>query len=435
MIPVVVALTVLALMILLNGFFSLSEMAVVASRKPRLKAKAEEGRAAYRAVLKTSEAPTAFLSTIQIGITLIGILAGAYGEETVAETLMAYFAGVPAVADYSQVLSSGIVVISITLVTILFGELIPKRIALLNPERIASLVVYPMKALSILFLPIVRFLTAVTNLVMRVTGMRGLKNSEPPVTEDEILVLMHEAEAFGLFKKQQTEMVESVFDLHENRIASIMSPRPDIRYIELTEPLKRIRERIIEYGDYPYLPVCRNGLDNIVGTVKTRNLLRKIIRGEFKSLTRYIEKPVYAPESVSPLKALELFKASGSHMAFVIDEYGGVTGLVTLHDVIEEIVGDVPDLHREEDRKITRRKDGSFLVDGMISVDDFREHFKRDIAGGGGYNTLAGFIMDRMGRIPAPGESIRLGEYTFEIVDMDGNRIDKVLVKKKKKRS
>ncbi len=425
-----VAIIIIFSMILLNGFFSLSEMAVVSSRKQRLKNKADEGHASYRAVLGLVESPTAFLSTIQIGITLIGILSGAYGEETIAESLRSYFMAVPALAAYGDFLSTLIIVVSITFITILFGELIPKRMALGRPERIASLIVYPMKVISIIFMPLVRLFTVITNLAMNVMGSKTVNREEPPVTEEEIKLLIKEGEAFGLIKKQQVEMVEGVIDLHGNRISSIMSPRPDIKYVEITDTAKRIKDRIIELGDYPYLPVCRNGLDHIVGVIKTRDVLRKIIRGEYKSLTRHIEKPVYAPESISPLKVLELFKINKSHVAFVIDEYGGVTGLVTLHDVIEEIVGEVPEISEEENPKITRRRDGSYLVDGMISVDDFMEHFKLDITGAGTHNTLAGFIMEQIGRIPKTGETLNYGDYSFEIVDMDANRIDKVLVRR-----
>ncbi|MBP7736496.1 MAG: HlyC/CorC family transporter [Spirochaetes bacterium] len=424
------AIIVIISMILLNGLLSMSEMAVVSSRKQRLIAKAGEGRASYLAVLGLVESPTAFLSTIQIGITLIGILSGAYGEETIARSLQLYFQSVPAIASYSNALSTGVVVITITFITILFGELIPKRVALSSPERIASLVVYPMKILSIMFMPLVRLFTVITNLVMTGIGAKRDGKAEPPITEEEIKVLIKEGEAFGLIKKQQVEMVEGVIDLHGNRIASIMSPRPDIKYIEITETGKKIKERIIELGDYPYLPVCRNGLDHVVGVIKTRDVLRKIIKGEYKSLSRHLEKPMYAPESISPLKVLELFKINKSHVAFVIDEYGGVTGLVTMHDVIEEIVGEVPEFTEEGNPRITRRKNGSYLVDGMVSVDDFIEHFKVDIAGEGNYNTLAGFIMERIGRIPRAGETLAYGGYSFEVVDMDGNRIDKVLVKK-----
>ncbi len=426
------AIIVIISMILLNGLLSMSEMAVVSSRKQRLKTKADEGRASYRAVLGLVESPTAFLSTIQIGITLIGILSGAYGEETIARSLQSYFQSVPIISKYSNALSTATVVITITFITILFGELIPKRIALGRPERIASLVVYPMKVVSVIFMPLVRLFTAITNVVMNLMGARGDRHVEPPITEEEIKVLIKEGEAFGLIKKQQVEMFEGVIDLHGNRIGSIMSPRPDIKYIEITETEKKIKERIIELGDYPYLPVCRNGLDHIVGVVKTRNVLKKIIRGEYKSLARFIEKPMYAPESISSLKLLELFKSHKSHIAFVIDEYGGVTGLVTLHDVIEEIVGEVPELAEEGNSRITKRKDGSHLVDGMISVDDFKDYFKFDISGEGRFNTLAGFIMEHAGRIPKAGDILKHGGCVYEIVDMDGNRIDKVLVKRTK---
>ncbi|MBN1533247.1 MAG: HlyC/CorC family transporter [Spirochaetes bacterium] len=425
------ALMILAFMVLVNGLFSMSEMAVVSSRKQRLKAKADEGHASYRAVLELAESPTSFLSTIQIGITLIGILAGAYGEETVADSLTVFFSGIPWAARYSHLIGSGIVVVSITFVTILLGELIPKRIALAGPERIASLVVYPMRVITLLFLPLARPLTAVTNMFMSLLG-RGLdRKGEPPITGEEFKVMIQEGEAFGLFKRQQAEMVESVMDLHDDRIASIMSPRPEIRYVEITEPARKIRERIIEYGDFAYLPVCRNGLDTIVGVIKTRNVLRTIISGEYRSITRHIQKPVFAPESISPLKLLELLKSEKSHVAFVIDEYGVLTGMATMHDIIEEIVGEVPEAQEDEIRKIVPRKDGSFLVEGMLSAEDFTEHFGLDITGSGTYNTLAGFIIEKLGHIPKTGERLQFGGHTFEVVDLDGNRIDKVLVKKR----
>jgi len=208
-----------------------------------------------------------------------------------------------------------------------------------------------------------------------------------------------------------------------------MSPRPDIKYIEITDPAKKIKEKIVEYGDYPYLPVCRNGLDTIVGVIKTRDILKTILLGEFKSINRHMEKPLYAPESISPLKVLELFKSNKSHIAFVIDEYGGISGLVTLHDVVGEIVGDIPEASEQENPRITRRGDGSFLVDGMIAVDEFQEYFGLDISEDGGYNTLAGYIIEMLGRIPKVGEVLKSGGYSFEIVDLDGNRIDKVIVR------
>jgi len=416
-------------LILVNGFFSMSEMAVISSRKQRLKAKAEEGHAAYGAVVALTESPTAFLSTIQIGITLIGILAGAYGEETIAVRLKSSFNTMPMLAAYSDVLSTGIVVVSITFMSILFGELIPKRVALGSPERIASLIVYPMKILSIIFMPLVRLFTMITNIIISLTRMAGAGNDNPPVTGEELKVLIKEGEAFGLIKKHQAEMAEGVFELHENRIVSIMSPRPDIKYIEITDPAKKIKEKIVEYGDYPYLPVCRNGLDTIVGVIKTRDILKTILLGEFKSINRHMEKPLYAPESISPLKVLELFKSNKSHIAFVIDEYGGISGLVTLHDVVGEIVGDIPEASEQENPRITRRGDGSFLVDGMIAVDEFQEYFGLDISEDGGYNTLAGYIIEMLGRIPKVGEVLKSGGYSFEIVDLDGNRIDNVIVR------
>ncbi len=428
----ITAMIVLAMMIALNGFFSLSEMAVVSSRRQRLKAKADMGHASYRAVLNLSDNPTAFLSTIQIGITLIGILAGAYGEETIAGSLRYSLSGNPWFAGYANILSTGIVVVTITFVTILFGELIPKRFALGHPERIASLIVFPMKFISLIFLPLVRFMTVITNFIMDIMQKRDGGGSEPPVTEEEIKVLIKEGESFGLFKKQQTEMVEGVIGLQEYKITSIMRPRPEIACLELGRSSKKMKDAIIKNSHYSYLPVCENGLDHIVGVLKTRDALSKIINGKFVSIKQLIEKPLYAPESVSPLKLLELFKSHKTHIAFVLDEYGGVMGLVTLHDVVEEIVGEVPEESDGEDRKIIRRKDGTFLVDGMISLDDFSGHFPIEVPENCIYNTLAGFVMGRLGRVPRTGDIIESGDYSFEIVDMDGNRIDKILLKKMK---
>ncbi len=429
MTPILAAVIVIVLMIALNGFFSMSEMAVVSSRKSKLKLKAEDGHQSYIAALKLAENPSPFLSTIQTGITLVGVLAGAYGQATIAEQLQLRLAEYPAVVEYSEALSIGVVVICITFVSIIFGELIPKRIALYSPEKIAAGVSYPIKAVSLLLLPFSRILTRVTDLLVSVFPFKMIR--EKPESEEEIKLLLREGEELGQIKKQHGEVVEAALDIHDTRLPLIMKPRPEIRYIEITESPKKIRDRIVEYGSYAYLPVCRNGLDNIVGFIKTREVLMKILRGEFKTINKHIVKPLYVPEGMSPIKLLEQFKLNRTHIAFVVDEYGGIMGLVTLSDITEEIVGKTPASPDDADEEIVQRKDGSFLVDGIISIDDFRERFKLADSGGD-YNTLAGFIMDHLCRIPRTGESFSYDGLHFEIVDMDGNRIDKVLVRKEK---
>jgi putative hemolysin len=430
MTPVLAAVIVIILMIMLNAFFSMSEMAVVSSRKSKLKVMAEEGHQSYGAALKLAENPSSFLSTIQTGITLIGILAGAYGEATISEHLRIWLAEYSFAAEYSEVISIGSVVICITFVSIIFGELIPKRIALYRPEKIAAGVSYPIKAVSMLLLPFSKILTGLTDLLMNIIPLK--KTEDLMISEEEIKLLLREGEELGQIKKQHGEMVEAALDIHDTKLPMIMQPRPEIRYIEITESPKKIKDRIIEFGDYSYLPVCRNGLDNIVGFVKTREVLRKILRGEFKTINKHIEKPLYVPEGMGPIKLLEQFKQNRTHIAFVVDEYGGIMGLVTLSDITEEIVGKTPASRDDADDEIVKRKDGSFLVDGIISIEDFRERFPLEDSGGD-YNTLAGFIMDYLCRIPKTGESFEYGGFLFEIIDMDGNRIDKVLIKKAKK--
>lgn len=428
MITTFTAVVIIVIMVLFNGFFSMSEMAVVSSRRSKLKMKADSGHPGYRAVLETARDPNSFLSGIQVGITLIGILAGAFGEATVSENMERYFKAVPLLAGYSKIISIGLVVFMTTSLSIILGELVPKRVALTNPERIASLVIFPVRAISYMLLPLSKFFTAVTDLFMYLLPFKP--DAEPPVSEEEIRGMIREGEEFGLFRREQRDMVESIFELHETRLSLIMTARPDIVFIEIGESIKKIRDIITGNTDYLYLPVCRNGIDNVIGVVKTSRVLKKILKGELKAINSYIEKPLFVPSGMSPIKVLELFKSGRTRIAFIIDEYGGVMGLVTLEDIIEEIVGKVPFLQRQSDPEIIMRRDGSFLVDGLIPIDEFFEKFPSAAEEYHEYNTLAGFIINKTGHLPVTGDIMRFRDLSFEVVDMDGNRIDKVLVKK-----
>lgn len=422
------AVVIILIMVLFNGFFSMSEMAVVSSRRSKLKVKAESGHAGYRAVLDTARDPNSFLSSIQIGITLIGILAGAFGEATVSENMELYFKTIPVLENYSKFISIGIVVIATTSLSIILGELVPKRIALTNPELIASFVIFPVRIITYMLLPLSKIFTSVTDVFMKIIPFKPAV--EPPVSEEEIRGMIREGEEFGLFRKEQRSMVESIFELHETRLSLIMTARPDIVFLEIGDSIKKIKELIIGNSDYLYLPVCRNGIDNVIGVVKTSRVLKKILKGELKAINSYIEKPLFVPSGMSPIKVLELFKSGKTRIAFIIDEYGGVMGLVTLEDILEEIVGKVPFLQRSGEPEIIRRKDGTFLVDGLIPIDEFFDKFPSASEAVHDYNTLAGFIINKTGHIPATGDIIRFRDLSLEIVDMDGNRIDKVLLKK-----
>ncbi len=423
--PVLSAILILVFMIFLNGFFSLAEMAVVSSRKPKLRVHAEKGGGAASAVLSLTEKPTAFLSTIQIGITLIGILAGAYGEAKLAGQLSVFLSKFPVTAAWSETAATGTVVISVTFVSILAGELIPKKIALAAPERIAVFIVYPMQCLTILFLPIVKILTLLTEGFVWIIGIR--RTVEPPVSREEIRMIMREGQQHGLYHKDQSDIAEAALDLHRYRLPLIMTPRPDILYLEITDPAKINREKLIKYCDLSHLPVCRNGLDTIVGVVKTREVMKSILKRKFHSLERHLHKPLFVTEGMSPARLMEVFRSTGNRIAFIVDEYGGLMGLVSLSDILDEIVGEMT-VNDPREKSIIERQDGSFLMDGSLPVHDFAEFLHLDMEVTNRYNTLAGLLIDELGHIPVTGERVNWRDLVLEVMDMDGNRVDKVLL-------
>ena len=427
--PVSTAVLVLVIMILLNAFFSLAEMAVVSSRKPRLRIRAEKGGRAAASVLSLTEKPTAFLSTIQIGITLIGILAGAYGEATLAKHLSSFFSTVPLVNTWNESAATATVVILVTFASILAGELIPKKIALAAPEKIAVFIVYPMKCLTIMFLPLVKILSILTDSFIWLIGIR--KTLEPPVSREEIRMIMREGEQHGLFHKKQSDIAEAALDLHRYRLPLIMTPRTDIIYLEITDTVMKNREKLIQHCDLAHLPVCRNGLDTIVGVVKTREAMKSILKRKFRSIEQHLIKPLFVTEGMSPARLMEMFRSTGNRIAFIVDEYGGLMGLVSLSDILDEIVGEMPLLTAPGEQSIIERKDGSFLMDGSLPVHDFAEFLNLDLQVTNRYNTLAGLVIDELGHIPVTGEKVTWRHLVLEVIDMDGNRIDKLLVQKK----
>ncbi|BBD58943.1 putative hemolysin [Nostoc sp. HK-01] len=419
---------IILVLIIANGIFSMSEMAIVSARKVRLQQLANQGDAKARAALKLAESPNNFLSTVQVGISLIGILTGAFGGATIANRLAVYVKLIPVLAPYSEPVSFGIVVLIITYLSLIIGELVPKRLALNNPERIAAFVAIPMRALAALASPAVHLLSASTELVLRILGITP--SEEPQVTEEEIKILIEQGTEAGTFEEAEQDMVERVFRLGDRPVSSFMTPRPDIIWLDLEDTAEENRQKMTENG-YSRYPVCQGGLDNVLGIIPVTDLLARSFRNESLDLTVGLRQPVFVPESTRGLKVLELFKQTITHMAIVVDEYGVIQGLVTLNDIMSEIVGDVPAGPGEDEPQAVQREDGSWLLDGMLPVDEFFELFEMEEWESderGSYQTLGGFVITHLGRIPSAADHFEWEGMRVEVMDMDGNRVDKVLV-------
>lgn len=412
-------------LILLNGVFAMSEIALVSARRTRLQQRAEEGHTGAGKALELIEHPNNFLSTVQIGITLIGVFAGAYGGASIAARLAIELQRFPVLAPYSAQISLGLVVLAITYLSLVIGELVPKRLAMNNPERIAALVSRPMYAISVVARPLVRLLSFSTDTLIRLLGAR--KSEDPPVTEEEIGALLEVGTEAGIFDEEEHELVERVFWLNDQRVTSLMTPRHRISWLDVDEDPEAIRTKLIEHRYSHYL-VCEKQVDHVLGMVGVKDLLAELLEGRPLDLRVALRKPLFIPEGMRALRLLELFRESGIHMAVVVDEYGGVEGLVTLNDVLTELAGDI---EHPADPQVVQRDDGSWLVDASVSLGDFwealelpdpRDDESRD------YNTVAGLIVTTLGRIPQTGSVVERHGLRFEVVDMDGRRVDKVLV-------
>ncbi len=421
-------IAIVLVLIALNGLFSMSEFALVSAKKTRLKQRAEEGDIRAAVALKLANEPTPFLSTIQIGITLVGIFAGAFGGATIAGGLAAYLGKFPALAPYSGVLSITFVVLIITYLTLIFGELVPKRIALSNAESIASAVAKPMFSLSIIAKPFVIILSRSTEAVLR--AMKVRKITGPPVTEEEIKIMLQEGTEAGVFERAELSMIEGVLEIGDRRVDSLMTHHTDLIALDLEDPTDENLRKMIESGRSNF-PAYEGDLDNIVGMVSVKRVLERFVESGTVDLRALVTKPLFVPESASVLKLLELFKETGVHVALITDEYGSIQGVITLHDILEAIVGEVRSLGEPAEMQIRVREDGSWLIDGDVPIEKLKDVLSVDSFPGeelGYYRTIAGLIIFILQRIPATGDHIVLGGLRYEIVDMDGNRIDKVLV-------
>jgi putative hemolysin len=409
----------------------MSEIAVVAARKVRLQQRAEDGDERAKSALALATDPTQFLATVQVGITMVGVLAGAYGGATIAEKLAVPIATVPVLAPYAEGVALALVVTVITILSLIVGELVPKRIALNNPEAIASWMAKPMTWLARVGGPAVAVLTSSTNLLLRVFGIKG--EAEPHLTEEEIKALISQGAETGAVGATEEDILQRVFQLGDQRVASIMTPRPDIEWIDVDAGEEELREFLASHSHTQFV-VCHGGLDEVLGIVRSADLLPRAFKGERIDLRSLTREALFVPDSMPAVQLLESFRGSHKHVALVMDEYGAVEGLVTVTDLLTALVGDLPADANEAQGEFVARADGSWLVDGSAAMEDVAAHFGLDSLPEeeeGAYHTIGGFVMARLGRVPKAADTFEWGGMRFEVMDMDGRRIDKVLVARK----
>lgn len=419
---------VILLLVLANGLFSMSEFAIISARRERLQRSAEEGHRGARGALRLVGDLDRFLSTIQVGITLVGVFAGAVGGASIARSLADWLGTIPALQPFAWSISLTFVVLVITYLTLILGELVPKRVALSNPERIAGLVARPMQFFAKLASPIVWLLSRSTDFVLRALGVS--EDDRPPITEDEIRAMLQQGTDAGVIEEVEQDMVESVFLLNDRPASALMTPRHEVVWLDLDDPPEELKRRIVE-APFSRFPVARESLDEVLGEVKAKDLLVRAWEGAPFDLEKVMRQPLYVPEIMPALKVLEEFRVSGTQLAVVIDEYGSVAGIVTLTDILEAIVGDIPASDQPEEPQAIQREDGTWLVDGMLTTDEFRRAFGLGELPGeeqGLFQTLAGFVVMQLGRVPSPTDSFEWQGMRFEVMDMDGPRVDKVLI-------
>ena len=419
---------IVLLLILVNGLLSMAEMAVVSSRRIRLQQMAEAGHEGAAIVIKLIADPSDFLSTIQIGITLIGILTGAFSGATLSDPVATLLTQLGLPVNVAVPLAVFVVVAITTYVSLVIGELVPKRLALNDPERIASAVAGPMATLSRITSPLVWLLARSSEGLVRMMGIKP--NNEPLVTEEEVRVLFEQGTQSGVFEPIEEEIMEQVFRLSDRTVSVIMTPRRDIVWFDMTDTPSDIREKVLLHGHSRY-PVARDDLDDVIGVVMVKDLLASEMANQPLDLAALVQPPIYVPESMQALDVIERLRESRAHMALVIDEYGGLEGLVTFTDIMRAILGDLPDNKGQREEPVVQRDDGTWLVDGMYPVDEFQDFFEikemphEDEAN---YQTVGGMVMAMLGQVPKPSDRVSWAGYNIEVMDMDGRRVDKVLI-------
>ncbi|HNU16129.1 MAG TPA: hemolysin family protein, partial [Chitinophagaceae bacterium] len=414
---------ILCFLILLNGLFSMSEIALVSARKARLEHLAEKGDKKAKLALELSNHPELFLSAVQIGITLISIITGVYSGERFSKNLQPVFENIAVLQPYAETISTTLIIILVTFLSIIFGELIPKRIGLLRSEKISKAVAGPMKTFAVITHPIVWLLNKTSNIFFSIFNIK--RSKEDAVTEEEIKTLITEGTEAGTIDEAEQEIIERVFHLGDRNITSLMTHRSDIIWFNLDDNEDKIKEKILQEPHSAY-PICDDSIDNIKGVVSIKDLYISPDNTLFKEI---MQPALFIPENNSPYQVLEKFKESKIHSAFIVDEYGSILGLLTLNDILEAIVGDIPQ-QNVSDYEIVEREDGTYIVDGQIPFYDFLTRFEKTEwmnEGEHDFDTLAGFILHELERIPKTGDKLNWKGFAIEIIDMDGHRIDKLL--------
>ena len=422
------AAILLLVLILLNGFLALSEISIVSARKGLLQSRASAGSKRDETALALSKAPGDFLSTIQVGITLVGILTGALGGATLAEDVAAWFTAWGLQPATSELISVILVVIATTYLSLILGELAPKQIGLIHSERVAAAVAPTIKALAWITRPVVWVLTKSTNLVVRLLGIRP--STEPVVTEEEIKLLIDQGTESGVFEKVEDAIVDQVFRMADLKTLSITIPRHEITWLDLNDPVEESYAKI-RGSKYSHFPVADGDLDNLLGYVSSNDLLAQHLEGKRINLKAVMRPPSFVAENSRLFDALKNFRTSGEEIAFVIDEYGGVQGLITVQDILNALVEDLPGNTENQRSQIIERPDGSWLVDGTLSIQEFREHFSLALLAGEeeeAYHTVGGFVMSTLGEVPNEGDQFDIRGLHIEVLDMDRRRVDKVLI-------
>ncbi len=423
----ILQLTVVLLLILLNGFFAMAEIALISARTARLKALAETGNPGAGAALEMRSDPSRLLATVQIGITVIAVLSGTFGQATLGERLQTILEQYPGfVARYAHAISMAIVVLAISYLSLIIGELVPKRIAMSHAERIAAALARTMRAISRVGAPVEWFLSASSNLILRLLPLRN--EASAPVTDEEISFMLREGTATGHIPQAETEIVEMALRLGDRRASTVMTPRIQIEWLDLNDPEEEHRRRICE-SPYSRFPVMQGGSQQVVGIVEAKDLLARCLAGQPLDLRRATRPPLYLPNTVSVLRVLDMFKSSREPMALIVDEYGDLEGLVTPSDILEALVGDIPG-SSDADQRVVRREDGTWLIDGMVGLDELKQVLGLSHLTGqdADFHTLGGYLMARLNRVPMIADRITTDGYQFEIVDMDGRRVDRVLI-------
>ena len=418
-------LSIIFLLILLNGFFAMAEIALVSARPARLQPMAGEGSAGAKAAIELKADPSRLLATVQIGVTVIAILSGTLGQDTLGDPLEEYLKTLPGLASYAHIAAMAIVVIGIAYFSLILGELVPKRIALGDAERIASALARLMHSLALIGTPIEWLLSATADLILKLMPVR----SEPvSVTDEEIGFMLREGVAAGHIPLAETAIVEMALRLGDRRVSAVMTPRTQIEFLDLDDPIDEIRRHIRE-SSFSRFPVVQGGTHQLAGIVQVKHLLDEVLNEAAFDVRKALRTPLFLPNTVTVLRALEVFKSTGEALALVVDEYGDLEGLVTLHDIMQALVGELPGAG-DTDPRVVHREDGSWLFDGMVALDEVKQALRIAHLPGedADFHTLGGYLMARLNRVPMVADRVLAGDFRFEVVEMDGRRVDRVLV-------